>query len=1060
MFNLNFKGDKKSSDTKNLDIPVVITDTTLGDDTSSEESVKKTIERAKERKEKDKGKAKKQTKQAKQTVRKKKVKVIKQPAVKMPPENANVFHYLWYIIKLTLAMGFSLLGTVSWLFKSLVVVSCALIVSVIVVGVFTYTKVKPALDECREIAYDKLAQMKRSDFSMLSDTEVYDKDGNLIGLINAGHYEYVPINQISLYLQNGYIAQEDRRFKSHSGVDLLATMRAGLALVKNGGKITQGASTITQQVIKNTYLTQEQTFTRKITEILLAPEVEKQYSKADIMEFYCNTNFYGNRCYGVEAASRYYFNKSAADLEVWEAATLVGISNSPGRYDPVKNPEDSKEKRNSVLKSMLEMEYISDDLYNIAIAQPLTITEVQQEGTDENYMVSYAIHCAALELMKADFFEFKYTFKDRDEFMEYDEKYKEAYNDKSAEIRGGGYKIYTSLDQNMQSIVQQKIDSGLARFTEVQDNGKYAMQGASVVVDNETGYVVAIVGGRGTEDQFNRAYLSARQPGSTIKPLIDYAPAFDTGEYYPSTIIDDHKWEDGPSNSGSYYGRVTIREALNRSLNTVAWQVLQGIGVDKGLSYLGKMQFQKLTYVDNGVEALSIGGFTNGARVVDMAKGYSTLANYGVFDDKTCITKLIGQDERDVMTRVKHQTFQVYTEDTAYMITDILKGTMTAPYGTGRGLDLANGQISAGKTGTTNSNKDTWFCGYTRKYTTAVWVGYDTPRAMPGIFGATYAGAIWKQIMDGILIGVEPSDWERPETVIENDYDPSTGAMSATATGVSDLFSTSAESLARQTEYERGQQNLAESLDIAVSEYETWEITTPEDVYLVDAKTTEIKSKVSQLQEEDLRTPLMVRIGNKQSELESVVDGMQDTIKLYEQQKAEAEEEKAEQESIAAEAERERLAEEMKVNDFESALKKVTDLKYQADNAESLCMDASEKLEYFAGTEQYDSYKSRLETAVNNIKDLPTKSEWAVMEAERIKREEEEAMRQEQERQRLIEEQQKQLQEQLERERAEWNQQETTAEPKGPGQGASGPGSATEPGGTSSGPIGPGYEGW
>ena len=274
------------------------------------------------------------------------------------------------------------------------------------------------------------------------------------------------------------------------------------------------------------------------------------------------------------------------------------------------------------------------------------------------------------------------------------------------------------------------------------------------------------------------------------------------------------------------------------------------------------------------------------------------------------------------------------------------------------------------------------------------------------------------------------------------------------------MFSTSAESLARQTEYERGQQNLAESLDIAVSEYETWEITIPEDVYLVDAKTTEIKSKVSQLQEEDLRTPLMVRIGNKQSELESVVDGMQDTIKLYEQQKAEAEEEKAEQESIAAEAERERLAEEMKVNDFESALKKVTDLKYQADNAESLCMDASEKLEYFAGTEQYDSYKSRLETAVDNIKNLPTKSEWAVMEAERIKREEEEAMRQEQERQRLIEEQQKQLQEQLERERAEWNQQETTAEPKGPGQGASGPGSATEPGGTSSGPIGPGYEGW
>lgn len=1058
MFNLRLKGDKNPK-SESIEKPVIITDTNLGDETSSEESLKKTIEKREEYKRKknsDKSKTNWFRKNSNGKGAKKKVKVIKQPAVKKPPENANVLHYLWYILKLMFATVFSLLGTFSWLFKSLVVVSCALVVSVIVVCVFTYTKVKPTLDECREIAYDKLAQMKRSDFSMLSDTEVYDKDGNLIGLINAGHYEYVPINQISMYLQNGYIAQEDRRFKSHSGVDLLATMRAGLALVKNAGKITQGASTITQQVIKNTYLTQEQTFTRKITEILLAPEVEKQYSKADIMEFYCNTNFYGNRCYGVEAASRFYFNKSAADLEVWEAATLVGISNSPGRYDPIKNPENSKNKRNAVLKSMLEMEYISDSLYDIAIAQPLIITEVQQEGTDENYMVSYAIHCAALELMKADFFEFKYTFKDRDEFMEYDEKYKEVYNEKSAEIRGGGYKIYTSLDQNMQSIVQQKLDAGLARFTEVQDNGKYAMQGASVVVDNETGYVVAIVGGRGTEDQFNRAYLSARQPGSTIKPLIDYAPAFDTGEYYPSTIIDDHKWEDGPSNSGSYYGRVTIREALNRSLNTVAWQVLQGIGVDKGLSYLGKMQFQKLTYVDNGVEALSIGGFTNGARVVDMAKGYSTLANYGVFDDKTCITGLIGRDEHDVMNRVKHQTYQVYTEDTAYMITDILKGTMTSPYGTGRGLDLANGQISAGKTGTTNSNKDTWFCGYTRKYTTAVWVGYDTPRAMPGIFGATYAGAIWKTIMDSILVGVEPSDWERPETVIENDYNPATGEMSATATGVSDLFSTSAESLARQTEYERGQQKLAADLDIAVSEYEAWEITTPEDVYLLDAKTMEIKNKVSQLQEEDLRNPLMKRIGDRQSELESVVDGMKDTIALYEAQKEEEEQEKARQESLAAEAERERLAEDIKVKDFENALKKVTDLKYQADNAESLCLDASEKLEYFAGTERYEGYKNQLEAAINNIKNLPTKAQWAVMEAERIKREEEEAIRIEEERQRLIEEQQRQMQEQLDRERSAWNQEEeTTAVPNGPGGG-----NTNEPGSINNGHVGPGYEGW
>ena len=198
-------------------------------------------------------------------------------------------------------------GILGWLFHGILSVITAGLIIMAIVGLLIYAKVKPELDQCREIAYDKLAQMERSDFSMLSDTVVYDKAGKQIGLINAGHYQYVDISKISMNLQNGYIAQEDRRFKSHGGVDWIATFRAGLALVKHGGHVTQGGSTITQQVIKNTYLTQERTFTRKIVEILLAPEIEKKYSKADIMEFYCNTNFYGHQCYGVEAASLYYF---------------------------------------------------------------------------------------------------------------------------------------------------------------------------------------------------------------------------------------------------------------------------------------------------------------------------------------------------------------------------------------------------------------------------------------------------------------------------------------------------------------------------------------------------------------------------------------------------------------------------------------------------------------------------------------------------------------------------------------------------------------------------------
>ncbi len=686
-------------------------------------------------------------------------------------------NFIKKFIRFLFAAVFSILGAMGWLLQTLLQTITVAFILCLIAGFVVFMKVKPHLERSRQVAYDTLAQMERDDFSMLSDTEIFDKNGKRIGIINAGHYEYSDITQISLNLQNAYIAQEDRRFKIHNGVDWIATTRAGLALIKHRGAITQGGSTITQQIIKNTYLTQEKTFTRKMVEILLAPEIEKTYSKADIMEFYCNTNFYGHQCYGVQAASRYYFGKDASDLEVYEAAVLVGISNSPSAYDPVLHPDAALKKRNEVLKSMLEVDMLTQEEYEIAVSQSLNIIKEQQEGTDDSYLTSYAIHCAALELMKRDEFQFRYTFSDKPDYDAYMEKYTAAYNEKNDSIRNGGYKIYTSLDQNIQNMVQNSLDEVLSSYTELQDNGKYALQGAAVIVDNQTNYVVAIVGGRGTEDQFNRAYLSARQPGSTIKPLLDYGPAFDTGEYYPSRIVDDHQWEDGPANSGGhYYGPVTVREALNRSLNTVAWQVLEDIGIDTGLSYLDNMQFQRLTYVDNGVPALSIGGFTNGVRVVDMAKGFSTLANSGVYNDRTCILKIQHEQEGDLTSRSYAVTKQVYTIDTAFMLTDVLKGTITAPYGTGRALKLSVDMPAAGKTGTTNSSKDTWFCGYTRYYTGAVWVGYDTPRAMPGIFGSTYAGVIWKKVMDQLHEGLEPWDWEQPETVVKDSYDPATGA--------------------------------------------------------------------------------------------------------------------------------------------------------------------------------------------------------------------------------------------------------------------------------------------
>ena len=904
------------------------------------------------------------------------------------------------------------LGITGWLFKGVLSVFTAAFLIMAAAGLILYAAVKPELDKCREIAYDKLAQMDRSDFSMLSDTVIYDKDGKQIGLINAGHYQYMDINHISMNLQNGYIAQEDRRFKNHNGVDWIATFRAGLALIKHGGEVTQGGSTITQQVIKNTYLTQERTFTRKIVEILLAPELEKKYSKADIMEFYCNTNFYGHRCYGVEAASLYYFGKHAEDLAPEEAAVLIGISNSPSAYDPVSHPNASKNKRDDVLKSMNEVGYLSNEDYEKAVSSPLKIVQKETEGTDENYQSSYAIHCAALELMKMDGFEFQYTFDNKEDYTLYSERYTTAYSEQSDRIRAGGFQIYTSLDSGLQAVLQTQIDTSLSGFTELQENGKFALQGAGVIVDNKTNYVTAIVGGRGADDPFNRAYLSARQPGSTIKPLIDYGPAFDTGEYYPTRMVNDHKWEKGPSNSGRrYFGNVTVREALNRSLNTVAWQILEDIGIDFGLSYLGEMEFQKLSYVDNQVPSLSIGGFTNGVRVVDMAKGYSTLANGGVYNDRTCIVKILHEKEGELTKDMTPFAKQVYRSDSAFMLTDVLKGTFTSPYGTGRGLGLENDMPAAGKTGTTNSSKDTWFCGYTPYYTAAVWVGYDIPRNMPGIYGATYAGKIWKNVMDEIHQGLPPLDWEQPDTV-ERRADETNG--------IEDYFSTTAQFRAQQSLHEKEQAALLEELTQEAEAFCAREIRSVEDTYTVKDEYASITSRLPLLDDGEQRALLLEQTEQRYDYFVSIISQMGDEIRRYEEQKA-AEEKKAREEA-AKEAEKQRLEEDKvtKKNSFLLALETVEELEYQREDAERLVNDAIDKLSLIAGDPEANALSDRLQTAISRISTLPTAEEWEKLQAQEAEQE----AKKEQEAQLEIQSSQARLRSSLSRERFKWNNME------------------------------------
>lgn len=858
-----------------------------------------------------------------------------------------------------------------------------LLVVMAIAGLSAYFLViLPEYDKLKATAYDKLASIDMSDMTRLPDTQVYDTNGKQLGIVNAGHFEYAEINDISMNLQNAYIAHEDKNFKIHHGVDWRATLRAAVQLVRNKGVITQGGSTITQQVVKNTYLTSERTFTRKFVEILLSQEIEKMYTKADIMEFYCNTNFYGNSCYGVESASKYYFGKSAKDLNVIEAATLAGISNAPSIYEPIGHKEACIEKRNQVLKSMRDMGYITGDEYKAYVASDIDVVADLQEQTDEDYLTSYALHCAALTLMELNHFNFEYMWDSSDEEKEYDKKYSEAYDYYTNLIRSGGYDIYTSLNPDIQDKVQSELDSTLAKFTELQDNGKFALQGAAAVVDNRTGYVVATIGGRGTEDKFNRAYLSARQPGSAIKPLLDYAPAIDSGEYSPSTLINDYKFEGGPSNSGgNYRGELTLREALNRSLNTVAWQILQDIGTKFGIKYLSDMRFMQMSWIDATTKAVSIGGFTNGVRVVDMAKGYSTLANMGHYSGNTCIVKIVHEKEGDLTKNYIPAGTPVYREDTAWMMTDILKGTITQPYGTGYGLGLDNGQIAAGKTGTTNESKDTWFCGYTRFYTMAVWVGYDTPRAMPGVYGSTYAGRIWQSAMNKIHEGLQPEDWPQPATVdIKTDEH-----------GITDYVSTTAEVRAEQALHEKEQLRYKEQAEEILVKYEALIAGTVDDVLTARDYYDEIKSIADTLDDGEVRTDILKRLEARKRYFEDIEESWAATIERA--VKESIEESSRAQRDMESAAVKQREDEEKRVNkeSFLSALTDLQELEFKDADTEELITEAIKRLQYCNNYEEAAKYAKELQEAITRARKLPTSAEYEEnkMEEEISKQEDE-----------------------------------------------------------------------
>lgn len=640
-----------------------------------------------------------------------------------------------------------------WFFAKLHILLLLLVAGAL--GFYYFGGYAQTVSELQSEAKSLVSHSSENTFRSVQTSLVYDINGTLISTLKGEKdVYYLEYKQIPAYVSAAMVSIEDKKFYRHNGIDVRAILRAAKAMLENG-EVTQGGSTITQQLARTIFLNQEVTWQRKVEEIFIAVELEKVYSKEKIMEFYLNNIYFANGYYGIQAASKGYFNTEVKNLSLSQIAFLCAIPNNPTLYDPAERMENTIKRRDRILYQMKEDGKISQQTYDEATTEQIVLE--RPEKTKNDYVETYTYNCAIRALMKQQGFVFKTEFASEEEKNNYDAGYKIAYEDCQKSMFSKGYRIYTSIDLNMQQQLQDALDSNLAEFTEQNEEGIYTLQGAAVCIDNHTGYIKAIVGGRNQNlpgYTLNRAYQSFRQPGSAIKPLLVYTPALER-EYTPDSVVMDEKKEEGPSNAGDYYeGEITLRYAVQKSKNTVAWNLLEQLTPEVGLSYLKNMNFTRLDDRDQQLTS-ALGGFTNGVSSVEMAAGYAALENDGKYREPTCIVKITDAEDETLYESDMAEK-QVYKTNASRMMTDMMKTVVEE--GTGKGLAL-NGMPCAGKTGTTNDNKDGWFAGYTSYYTTSVWVGYDMPKELPGLSGSTYPGNIWKAFMEQVHQGLNPVEF-------------------------------------------------------------------------------------------------------------------------------------------------------------------------------------------------------------------------------------------------------------------------------------------------------------
>ena len=466
-----------------------------------------------------------------------------------------------------------------------------LLLIVVVGGFLLYMKYGKRIMSMESDAKKIVAQSNLETFRQNETSIIYDANGSILSKLKGEKdVYYIKYSDIPKMAVDAITSIEDKNFFKHKGYDLKAIMRAGVAYLKNKGVITQGGSTITQQLARNIFLSFEESWERKAKEIFIAKELEHKYSKKEIMEFYLNNIYFANGYYGIQSASLGYFGKGVNSLSLSQITFLLSIPNSPTRYNPYENIEGTIGRRNRILDQMVKDGKISESEALVAKNEEIKVKEPKTEKS--SYMLTFALDRAVKSLMKSEGFRFRYSFSSTEDKEAYNDNYSEVYSSCQNRLYSGGYRIYTSLDPEKQKLLQETVDNGLSVSDEKSKAGIYSLQGAAVTIDNDSGRVVAIVGGRSQKLKgrtLNRAYQSFRQPGSTIKPLVVYTPAFEQG-YTPASMVKDEKIEGGPVNAdGVYSGNMTILDALAKSKNTVAWRLFTEISPTVGINKLMEM---------------------------------------------------------------------------------------------------------------------------------------------------------------------------------------------------------------------------------------------------------------------------------------------------------------------------------------------------------------------------------------------------------------------------------------------------------------------------------------